>query len=160
MEIAKSKRQNFVVQTWNYLPPAAKFGVVAVAGFGAYRLIKNIHDDAKDKQQKKELDKLSAEFNKPFIVTTGANQGTVIHLDLGKTANRLHDALNTGVFGWFTDVDAVKQNLFSVPKPYMSSLEYIYKKVYNQDLESVVKKALGPSILSKDDYAQIQYLFM
>jgi len=155
MAIAKRKRQNFVVQTWNYLPPVAKFGVVAVAGFGIYRVVKNIRDDQKDKAQKKELDKLSTEFNKPFVVTSGANQGTIVHVDLASIATRLHSALNYGLFGMFTDDDTIMRLLLPLPKPYISSLEYIYKKVYGDNLEEKLRKGMW-----RLNFGQIEYLFL
>ncbi len=155
----KLRKRNFIASAWNDLSPTGKVVVAGAGSFGIYRLVKNLQDDAAAAKQKKELEKLSKEFNQPFIVTSGANQGVVLHVDLAKEANILYGALHSGLFGWFADVPTIVNELLKVPKPYMSSLEYIYKRVYNENLETKVRTALGATYGGSKEWNQVAYLF-
>lgn len=155
LALRKRKSKNIVAQAWNYLPPQGKAITVGVGVVGVYFLQKNIRSKIADKKQKAEMDKLTEQFNTKFVVTTGHGQGAVVNLDLAKAATGLHDALNYGIGGYFTDDESIMRILLPIPKPYIQSLEYIYKKVYGDSLDEKLKKGMW-----RYNYNQIRYLFL
>lgn len=148
------RKRNFIAQGWAMLPPAGKAGVVLGAGAGVYLVYRNVKKGIDAKKQKKELEKLEKQFNQPFVVTTGHGQGAIVNLDLGALAGKLHDALNYGPFGAFTDDESILRYLLPVPKPYITSLEYIYKRVYGDNLEEKLRKGMW-----RYNFNQVRYLF-
>lgn len=152
--MARARKNNFIARSWAALPPLAKTGVVVGVGVGGVVVYRKIKKDAEAKKQKKELDKLTAQFNQPFVVTTGHGQGAVVNLDLAEVAARLNSALNYGPLGMFTDDDTILETLRPIPKPYITSLEYIYNRVYKGNLEEKLRKGMW-----RLNYNKIKYLF-
>jgi hypothetical protein len=155
----KKRKRNFIVQSWEQSSVQTKLIVAGGLTVGGYVLYKNIKSDLEDKKKKEEMDKLTKEFNTQFVVTSGSGQGAIVHLDLAKIATDLYDLIHSGLFGsnFFIPRADIYDQLIKVPKPYMSSLEYIYNKVYKENLESKVRKALSDPAFTY--WEKVKYLF-